>query len=299
MTHIANTVNIMAIIQSSPIDMAAKSERNWLFVLVAWVIFSAVITGLLTILLYKKTSSYQLAVQRRADTLIAGSNAEAKRAGERAAEANERAQKLEGVNLSLRSQVATLETQATDAKKDLAILQMAAADANAAQQRVETDLAEARRRQAEAELKVEDVTKSQMPRIFSFNFAKFSASLKGKPTGHAILIYQRDDVEAYEFACKLYWVLTKAGWTATAPKPTEPSELQPSALVAGGALPTIWPRSSGVELVAKDIVEPLGSTKTVCGVLTDAFFTAGLGGGAAPDDRLPDNVVRLVIGQRQ
>jgi hypothetical protein len=287
-----------------------NTQNKWLF---AGYMALLALTALAGWLVWRSGNRVQDAIRSLSEANVATARAaaeEAKKdaaeayeragiANQSAAKANERAERLETENLTLRGQVATLEAHAAGARKDVATLQKAAADAKAAQQRVETDLADARRKQADAELKLEDIRKSQMPRIFSFNFARFSEALRGKPSGHAILIYQRDDGESYEFASKLFQVLTAAGWTATVPKPTEPSNLLPSALVAGGGLPTIWPRSSGVEIVAKDIAEPLGSTKTLCGVLMEAFFAAGFGGAAAPDGSLPDNVVRLVIGQRQ
>lgn len=66
------------------------------------------------------------------------------RANESAADAKLKAERLEGDNLALRSQVATLETQASDAKKDVAGLQKAASDA-------QTALAEQRGKTAQLE----------------------------------------------------------------------------------------------------------------------------------------------------
>lgn len=53
--------------------------------------------------------------------------------------------------LTLRGQVATLETNAANANKDLAGLQKAASDAKAAQQKVEIDLEKQKERTATAE----------------------------------------------------------------------------------------------------------------------------------------------------
>lgn len=58
---------------------------------------------------------------------------------------------LDHANLTLRGQVATLETNAANANRDLAGLQKAASDAKATQQRVEIELAKQRERAANAE----------------------------------------------------------------------------------------------------------------------------------------------------
>jgi hypothetical protein len=76
---------------------------------------------------------------------------ETAKAQQSAGEANERSKNLEHDNLQLRGQVANLETAAANAKKDAETLHKAALDAKAAQQQVETHLAEQRERAAKAE----------------------------------------------------------------------------------------------------------------------------------------------------
>jgi hypothetical protein len=139
---------------------------------------------------------------------------------------------------------------------------------------------------------LEGIRKEQMPRIFSFNFARFAKALRGKPTGQVVLVYQRDDADAYEFACKLYWVLTEGGWATTIPTPTEPAET----VATAGSM--IWPRPSGVQIFAKDIIFAGGATETVCGVIGEAFLAAGTAQVAFPDRNLTDDVVRLVVARK-
>jgi len=75
------------------------------------------------------------------DLKKAGEIADTKKLAE---DAHERAEHLEHDNLALRGQVATLETNAANATKDLAVLQRSAADAKRAQQETETQLMQAR-----------------------------------------------------------------------------------------------------------------------------------------------------------
>jgi hypothetical protein len=285
-------MNNMSTIQSSSIDIAARAVHNWTLTLIAWAIVSAIVTALVMLILYKKTNLYQQIVQEREVALIAESNAEAKRAGESASQANERAEKLEHQNLVLRSEVAVLETHAAAAMKETVRLQQLAAESRKAQHQVAVELAGARYRETEAQLKLEGVRKEQMPRIFSFNFTKFAAALRGKRTGQIVLVYQRDDAEAHEFACKLYWVLSEGGWITTPPTPSEASQT----VATTGSM--IWPRPSGVQIFAKNIIDLGDSTETVCGVISEAFLAAGTTQVAFPDRNLADDVVRLIVARK-
>jgi len=156
---IAKVVSAMSMIQSSPVDIAARTQARLFALYVVVLVIGGLAAAFLTVLVYRANNAYQEAIKADADARISGSNAEAKRAGESAGKANERAQALEHDNLGLRGQVATLETAATDAKKGLAGLQKTAADAKAAQQRVETDLAKQQERAAKAEIALLELQK--------------------------------------------------------------------------------------------------------------------------------------------
>lgn len=133
---------------------------------------SLVVVAILTFLSWWAGSHLQGVIQKDADARIAEADSKAAVANENAGQANERAgvanaeaaranertEKLENQNLTLRSQVAALETAANDARTQLAeqqgrtaTLEKAAADAKAAQQRVETELAQQQERAAKAE----------------------------------------------------------------------------------------------------------------------------------------------------
>jgi len=78
--------------------------------------------------------------------------------------ADERSNNLEHANLALRSQVATLETNAAKANKELAGLQKSASDAKSAQQRVEIELAKQRELTANAETRLLELQERIKPR---------------------------------------------------------------------------------------------------------------------------------------
>lgn len=165
------------------------------------------------------------------------------RANESAADAKLKAEKLEGDNLTLRGQVATLETQATDAKKDVAGLQKAASDALAEQQRVQTQLAEQQGRTASLEKAATDAKASQqrvetdlakqkertakaekelaeVQERFKFRdlnqeqSAQLVAFLKQHPAGEVEVTAVGNNDESEHFAKQLTAILLEAGWKA-------------------------------------------------------------------------------------
>lgn len=151
---IAKMVNAMAMIQSvSPIEIAAKSERNWFVATVAWLIVGALVTGLLAVLLYKKTGKYQEALKADADARIE----EAKRGAE-------------------------------EARKD-------AAAANERSKQLELRIEEESRKRAEAEERLERVRKKVSARGITNAQPLYEGS-----KGAAIILFEKDDPEAYTFA---------------------------------------------------------------------------------------------------
>jgi hypothetical protein len=136
---------------------------------------------------------------------IATANARASQAEQRAAtanaeaaQANERAQALERDNLILRGDV-------NKAAGEVAILQKDAADARAAQQRVETELAQQQERAAKAEKALLELQERQRPRTLTAQQRfDFTATLKGSQPGEKIQLGGAVGIEeacnfAYEF----------------------------------------------------------------------------------------------------
>lgn len=137
-----NVVIAMLTTQSDPSAIEkATAQNNWVL---AGYILALLLAAGMTYLSWRAGNRVQDLVRGDADARIAEANG-------KAATANERAGELEAANLTLRGQVATLETQAADAQKDVAGLQKAASDAMAVQQKVEIELAKQKERTAIAE----------------------------------------------------------------------------------------------------------------------------------------------------
>jgi len=240
-----NIIIAMVTIQSStPIDKAIWLNK-WALVGYIATLF---VVALMTFLSWWAGSHLQDVIQKDADARIAEADGKAATANENAgkaneragiandsaAKANERAQKLESDNLTLRSQVATLETQAVEAKKDLAGLQKAAADAQAAQQRVETDLAKQQERAAKAEMALAELQERTKWRTFTpEQRARILERLKALPTVRVKVRYLSNNDEAKQFARQLSDLLSEAGWV----------------FPAGYTIPDMFPAFSGLRVI--------------------------------------------------
>lgn len=268
---IAKMVNIMAMIQSSPpIETAAKSEKNWLLVLAAWIVISALITGVLTVLLYKKTSAYQLAVKSEADAQIAIAKAEAAKANEGLAKSNEEIARLTRDAEALRADAETARANIATAQRD-------AAQANERTQKLAIEAAEARRRQAEAErlllelkerVKPRRLTQEQAQRLFEF--------LKDKPKGRVEIVYPAGNNEAFNLANDIHMqAMMGSGWEVKGPNPDQTQRP--------------W---SDVRVEASHIEDG-----TPAELLRTALTFAGIPTAGAKNITVPEGLVILFIGQ--
>lgn len=113
----------------------------------------------------------------------------------------------------MRGQVATLETHAADAQRDVATLQKSASNAKAAQQTVEVELAKQQERTALAEAELLRLRRSIDPRsISSEQRSKFLQLLDKGPKGPVSIRATEGDFEGEAYAEQFIQVLKAAGW---------------------------------------------------------------------------------------
>ena len=197
-----------------------------------------------------------------------------------AAQANARSKNLEASNLTLRGQVATLETSAVDAQKDVASLQKAASDAKASQQRVEIDLAKQQERTAIAEKGLANLKLALQPRrLTTEQKTLLVASLKGEPKGEVAISCVMGDSEGNAFATDISAVLYDAGWN-------KQKGAGQGAYVGGDPL--------GFGMIVHSLQKP--SPHLVR--LQRAFFTAGLPLPVAVDPSMPDGTAAIMVGHK-
>lgn len=207
----------------SPIEAATRVHN---LVYLGYVVV-LVLAAFFTWLAWKTGNKVQDAIRADANARIAEADSKAEiakhgaaTANEGAAKANERATALENANLTLRGQVASLETAASEAKKDVDTLQKAAADAVAAQQRVEIALSEQRERTANAEIQVEHertarlaMQKELAPRSLSFPFPNQRFKhLAGTTIG---ISFVSDERETRRLANAIKFATEQSGWVVS------------------------------------------------------------------------------------
>jgi hypothetical protein len=255
---IGKMVNAMATIQSdlSPIEAAARAQNRVFVLYVLALVFGALLTAGLTVWLWRATNKYQDVVTRDADARIQEASA-------KASQADVTAKQLEHDNLALRGSVANLETQA----------------------------AEARTKQAQAEASLYELQRQRLPRMLRFDSQEslnaMIESLRQNPLTTEI-VYKRDDSEAYSLAYQIWAVLSSAGWHVSKPAPISQDIPADKILEDLGAQPL------GVSIAIKAIPnnpKPNDPYSVLTGALAKTLGQISV--GRAPS--LPDNVVRIIV----
>jgi hypothetical protein len=258
-----------------PFDLAS-AQNKWLFVVyMAFIVGAAV----LTYLLWQSGNKVQDAIVADATARIGEARQKAAEAEDSAGKANKRAGELEQSNLTLRGQVANLEANAANANKDLAGLQKAAADAEAAQQRVEIDLAKQQEKAAIAEKALADLQETIKPRGLSHEQeAALTVALSGEPKGTVSIMCVIGDGEGKAFASQVDAVLKSAGWTTSG--------------VSQGAFSPNDPIGLGIT-VHSAISAPPWAVR-----LQQAFFSIGvpMTGAEKPDQA--EGTVEILVGHK-
>ncbi len=219
-------------VSPSAIEEAGKWHTRVFIISIVWFIVAAIVTAVITYLLWRANNKQQDAVTADAIARIAESKALASKADENAAKANERAaianveagranekaglanghaQKLEGDNLQLRKDLEAATTESRAKQAELAKEQIKLAE----EQR---KTAEAQHEAAMAQLALkkhlEEVAERQKPRnLTPEQRAKLLDILMAGAKGTYEIIYVAGDPESKNFANQLAAVLKDAGWT--------------------------------------------------------------------------------------
>lgn len=200
---------------SNAVD-ALTRQHNWIFGTYMMLLLAGLV---LTYFVWKSGNRVQDAIQAEAGARTSEARAEAERAHSEASTANQRVQELEQANLTLRGHVATLETQAANAQKDVSALQKAASDAKTAQQKVEIQLAKQQEVAATAErnllLLKEQMKDRTISDVQADNMvAKLDEMFtKGFPRGKVVIKWATSTPDAWPLVLRLKDILKAAGWT--------------------------------------------------------------------------------------
>lgn len=263
---IANTVNAMFTLQStlSPIDAAARNQTRVFVLYIVVVVIGALLTAGLTVWLWSATNRYQEAVKGDADARI-----EEAKAG--AAKASETAKRLEHDNLVLRNDLNTEIGKVAGLQKD-------AADAKAAQQKVETDLAKQQEKTANAERALLELQRRIEPRRISTEQRKrLVEMLSIGPKGAVTIACVLGDAEGCSFAQQIADVVNASGWPHTG---------------VDQAVYTGNPVGFGI-IVRNAITAPPHAA-----VLQRAFFSVGIPLAGAERPEQPEGTVEILVGNK-
>ena len=258
---------------------SAQRVHNWMFGVYVLVL---VLTVFGTYLVWNSGNKVQDAIQAEASSRTAEAKAEAEKARGEAGHANQRVQELERDNLSLRGNVATLETQAANAQKDVAALQKAASDAKAAQQRVEIELAKQREVAATAErnllllkeqMKDRTITDLQADNMVIKLDEMFN---KGFPRGKILIKWATSTSDAWPLVIRLKEIFKAAGWT-------DVSDVAALAMTGEGFFLGMRDRRNPPKCEA---------------AVWQAFNASGIPFTGYDDPSAPEDGVSIVIGQK-
>src|SRR5579885_305170 len=292
----------------SAVDKAATQNK----LLFAVYMLLLLIVAFVSWLLWRSGNSLQDAIRDEARKDIASANAVAETAkkdaadanrglGEAnarieeakadAAKANRETEDLRKENLTLRTDLenATAESRAKQA--ELAREQAKLAVEQSKTARAQEEAAKAQQALAE---KTEEIRKKQLPRRVQHD--AFVAALKGTRKATAVILYPKNDEEAYGFAFFLMVELHEtAGWNvrlAPIADSVDPFFSQlPSVIAVGGM--------HGVTILTKEI-KPFPATGEVSpyAALVKALLASEVEVSAGVDLTLPDDSFRIVVGQK-
>lgn len=177
---------------------------------------------------------------------------------------------------------------------------------------LETGLAGAKKEQAQAELQLRALTNQQLMASLPRSLKLLSEPstiklLKESKKGTAEILYIDEDQEAFMFADVLAGTLESAGWKVTKVKSISAND--PSHILPGFSLPELRSAklpllmraggTSGLTLITngqdKAILFEEGTARHALrkGLMDSHFIVSGMS-----DPRLPDDVVRVVIGKK-
>jgi hypothetical protein len=193
MATIISPTNAQSTTEDGKNALALATKQNNLIFIVYMILLALVLIA--TYLLWKSGNSVQEAIRKDADARIE----EAKRG----------VKQLEANNLTL---TGDLETE----KGKVANLQKDAANAKAAQQKVEIELSEQQERTAKAEKNLLEVRKRQNPRnIDGIDFERLKQYLVNKPKSPVIISCVYGDQEGCTFAEQIKSVFVASGWNVS------------------------------------------------------------------------------------
>ncbi|HEV7486535.1 MAG TPA: hypothetical protein VGQ65_12730 [Thermoanaerobaculia bacterium] len=208
----------------SPIEAATRVHNLVYLAYVAVLVLAAFFTWLA----WKTGNKVQDAIRADADARIA--------------EASSKGTALENANLTLRGQLATLETKTADAIAEQRKVEIALSEDRGRTAKLELEAATQRERAAKADERAADAESSLLflqkrTARRSVNGQIFLAALDAKPKAEVEIMYLKDDPDSWQIAMQLGGLLHQAGWKVKFPTPLPLGEGDEASTYAFGGVP--------------------------------------------------------------
>ena len=168
--------------------------------------------------------------------------------------------------------------------------------------KLQADAADSKRRQAEAEVKLEELRK---PR--TLNTEAFRAGLKDAPRPDIKIWYQPQDDEAQKLAMQIFFGFLDSNWKPISARELFPKAIPPDAVYSGlralpkdmfdAFTPTMRLNASqaGISIIAKQLSDDPNAPQKV---LASAIKSGGFSVLTTTDSERPDNLLIIVVGRK-
>jgi hypothetical protein len=155
----------------------------------------------------------------------------------------------------------------------------------------------AEQRTAEANLRLEALRKSMLPRIFSFNDDAFRSALELILPAPVELLFDKDTSDAALLASRLYVIFLSEKWAVSLPSPM-PDVGPPASTTYQGMPKYFWIglQAWGLAVVANPSTPLTQSVDGLTSALASSIPGQQVSGGT--NENAPAGVIRLLIGPR-
>ncbi len=200
---------------TSPIELANSAQTRVFIASVVFGVIAALVAASLAVMVWKTNNGYQDAIKADADARIEVARTEAVKAQTEAVRIDvEGKERIAKVEADADLKIADARAIAAKANERAGVLELRAQELTQENLILRSDVANLEKEATEAGRKLERLRKRQRPRGISANFLQV---LKCKPPGAAVVLYIGGSSEVIMFTENLCGKLRQAGWEVTSP----------------------------------------------------------------------------------
>jgi len=199
---------------------------------------------------------------------------------------------------------ARLEALASQANEQVAILSNQTAQLVQSNLSASLQIEELRSNNLVLEKQLLDIRRRASPRFMNFDWDAFVQALKGKPKKRVELLYQKDDVEGFEFAREINNALKLANWTVSAFRPVVEEDIQGGPGLFPTNAPLVFRAGAGLDslsfVVNDEDFSRADNPNNSFGAFLMALRAAGVNtsGSTRRDSTIPNDLIRFIVGPK-